>query len=149
MGAGCRAQAEARLGQLHVLRSAPTPSERPEAPSTGDHSCQPDVGAASRRRTGVRRRRRFWHGHDGETDRSREGKGPTVSNNNAGAAASDGAIYGLGIFGAWVYFWQQADSMCPRCEGTRREPMNHLSGAALEIDDDVETQRREVALVEG
>jgi hypothetical protein len=28
---------------------------------------------------------------------------------NAGAAGG-GAIYGLGIFGAWVYFWQQADS---------------------------------------
>jgi len=31
------------------------------------------------------------------------------SNNNAGAAGG-GALYGLGIFGAWVYFWQQADS---------------------------------------
>jgi hypothetical protein len=31
------------------------------------------------------------------------------SNNNAGAA-SGGALYGLGIFGAWVWFWQQADS---------------------------------------
>ncbi|HEU0212893.1 MAG TPA: hypothetical protein VFR13_02325 [Jiangellaceae bacterium] len=29
---------------------------------------------------------------------------------NSGAAASGGAIYGLGIFGAWVYFWQQADA---------------------------------------
>ena len=28
---------------------------------------------------------------------------------SSGAAASGGAIYGLGIFGAWVYFWQQAD----------------------------------------
>jgi hypothetical protein len=27
----------------------------------------------------------------------------------SGAAASGGALYGLGIFGAWVYFWQQAD----------------------------------------
>jgi predicted outer membrane repeat protein len=33
----------------------------------------------------------------------------TVSSNNAGAAGG-GAIYGLGIFGAFVYFWQQADS---------------------------------------
>jgi hypothetical protein len=35
-----------------------------------------------------------------------------MSNNksNAGSAAGGGAIYGLGIFGAWVYFWQQADS---------------------------------------
>lgn len=28
--------------------------------------------------------------------------------NGTGTAASGGAIYGLGIFGAWVYFWQQA-----------------------------------------
>ena len=36
-----------------------------------------------------------------------------MSNNtsNAGSAASGGAIYGLGIFGAWVFFWQQADSL--------------------------------------
>jgi hypothetical protein len=33
-----------------------------------------------------------------------------MSSNNAGAAAGGGAIYGLGIFGAWVYFWQQADT---------------------------------------
>ena len=33
------------------------------------------------------------------------------SSNNAGAAAGGGAIYGLGIFGAWVFFWQQADSV--------------------------------------
>lgn len=32
-----------------------------------------------------------------------------ANNNNAGAAGG-GALYGLGIFGAWVYFWQQADS---------------------------------------
>ncbi|WP_395659613.1 hypothetical protein [Nocardioides sp.] len=28
---------------------------------------------------------------------------------NSGAAAGGGAIYALGILGAWVYFWQQAD----------------------------------------
>jgi hypothetical protein len=33
-----------------------------------------------------------------------------MSSNNAGAAAGGGAIYALGIFGAWVYFWQQADT---------------------------------------
>ena len=33
-----------------------------------------------------------------------------MSSSNAGAAAGGGAIYGLGIFGALVYFWQQADS---------------------------------------
>ena len=33
-----------------------------------------------------------------------------MSNGNTGAAAGSGAIYGLGIFGAWVYFWQQADT---------------------------------------
>ena len=33
-----------------------------------------------------------------------------MSSSKAGAAAGGGAIYGLGIFGAWVYFWQQADT---------------------------------------
>lgn len=33
-----------------------------------------------------------------------------MSNGNTSAAAGGGAIYGLGIFGALVYFWQQADS---------------------------------------
>jgi hypothetical protein len=30
-------------------------------------------------------------------------------NNNAGAAGG-GAVYGLGVFGAWVFFFQRADS---------------------------------------
>jgi hypothetical protein len=33
--------------------------------------------------------------------------GVHVSDNNA---AAGGAIYGLGMFGAWVFFWQQADT---------------------------------------
>jgi hypothetical protein len=33
-----------------------------------------------------------------------------MAGNGAGAAAGGGAIYGLGIFGAWVYFFQQADA---------------------------------------
>jgi hypothetical protein len=33
-----------------------------------------------------------------------------MGNSNTGAAAGGGAIYGLGIFGALVWFWQQADS---------------------------------------
>lgn len=33
-----------------------------------------------------------------------------MSNTNAGAAAGGGAIYGLGIFGALVYYWQQAEA---------------------------------------
>jgi hypothetical protein len=37
------------------------------------------------------------------------GVGSSLSRNNAGAA-SGGAIYGLGIFGALVFFWQQADA---------------------------------------
>lgn len=32
-----------------------------------------------------------------------------MASNNAGAAGG-GAIYGLGMFGAWVWFWQLADS---------------------------------------
>lgn len=31
-----------------------------------------------------------------------------MGSSGAGSAGSN-AIYGLGIFGAWVYFWQQAD----------------------------------------
>lgn len=34
-----------------------------------------------------------------------------MAGNGAGAAAGGGALYGLGIFGAWVYFFQQADSV--------------------------------------
>jgi hypothetical protein len=33
-----------------------------------------------------------------------------MSGNSTGAAAGGGAIYALGIFGAWVWFFQQADS---------------------------------------
>jgi predicted outer membrane repeat protein len=32
-----------------------------------------------------------------------------MSNSSAGAAGG-GAIYGLGIFGAWVWYFQQADA---------------------------------------
>lgn len=32
-----------------------------------------------------------------------------MGDRNTSAAAGGGALYGLGIFGAWVYFWQQAD----------------------------------------
>ncbi len=32
-----------------------------------------------------------------------------MSDRNTGAAGG-GAIYALGIFGAWVWFWQQADA---------------------------------------
>jgi len=38
---------------------------------------------------------------------AREASGMT---NNPGAAGG-GAIYALGIFGAWVYFWIQADTL--------------------------------------
>jgi hypothetical protein len=33
-----------------------------------------------------------------------------MTNRNGSAAAGAGAIYGLGIFGAWVWFFQQADT---------------------------------------
>jgi hypothetical protein len=33
-----------------------------------------------------------------------------VSDSSKAAATSGGAIYGVGMFGAWVYFLQQADS---------------------------------------
>lgn len=34
----------------------------------------------------------------------------SMADSSAGAAAGGGAIYGLGIFGAVVFFWQQADA---------------------------------------
>jgi hypothetical protein len=34
-----------------------------------------------------------------------------MAGNGSGAAAGGGALYGLGIFGAWAYFFQQADSI--------------------------------------
>ncbi len=34
-----------------------------------------------------------------------------MSEGNGAAAAGGGAIYGLGMFGAWVFFWQQADTL--------------------------------------
>ena len=33
------------------------------------------------------------------------------SSNTGAAAAGGGAIYALGIFGAWVWFFQQADTL--------------------------------------
>jgi hypothetical protein len=33
-----------------------------------------------------------------------------MSKGSKGAAAGSGALYGLGIFGALFYYWQQADS---------------------------------------
>jgi hypothetical protein len=33
-----------------------------------------------------------------------------VSGNRTSAGAGSGAVYGLGVLGAWVYFWQQADA---------------------------------------
>jgi hypothetical protein len=45
----------------------------------------------------------------GRLSRVDAGGGIILSRNNAGAA-SGGAIYGLGIFGALVFFWQQADA---------------------------------------
>jgi hypothetical protein len=30
-----------------------------------------------------------------------------------GTAAAPGIVYGLGLIGAWVYFWQQADGFWP------------------------------------
>ena len=36
--------------------------------------------------------------------------GDKGTGNRNGGAAGGGAIYALGIFGAWAYFWQQADN---------------------------------------
>jgi hypothetical protein len=39
---------------------------------------------------------------------SRAERRRTAIASTSGAAAGSGALYSLGIFGAWVYFWQQA-----------------------------------------
>lgn len=44
--------------------------------------------------------------------RGSDGEVGTMADN--GAAAGGGAIYALGIFGAWVYFWQAADGFGER-----------------------------------
>jgi hypothetical protein len=53
-------------------------------------------------------------GQEDEVDRAgsllaRDGRS-TGSKANTGAAAGGGAIYGLGLFGALFYYWQQADT---------------------------------------
>jgi hypothetical protein len=40
--------------------------------------------------------------------------GVNVSNHNVGAAAGGGALCGQGMFGSWVFFWQQADTFWAR-----------------------------------
>jgi hypothetical protein len=40
----------------------------------------------------------------------RRGGGWPMGKGSTGAAAGGGAIYGLGIFGALFYYWQQANS---------------------------------------
>lgn len=32
-----------------------------------------------------------------------------MSNNSNAGAAGGGAVYGVGMLGAWVWFWQQAE----------------------------------------
>ena len=34
-----------------------------------------------------------------------------MASGNTSTAAGSGAIYGIGIFGAWFYYWQQADGL--------------------------------------
>ena len=34
-----------------------------------------------------------------------------MASSNTSTAAGSGAIYGIGVFGAWFYFWQQADGL--------------------------------------
>jgi hypothetical protein len=32
-----------------------------------------------------------------------------MTSSNKGTTAGSGALYGIGIFGAWFYYWQTAD----------------------------------------
>ena len=47
-----------------------------------------------------------WSEPRAHSGASHENGGVVASNTST--AAGSGAIYGLGIFGAWVYYWQQA-----------------------------------------
>lgn len=42
-----------------------------------------------------------------------------MTNRNASRAnpAGCGAVYGLGLIGAWVYYWQAADGLWPHLVG--------------------------------
>jgi hypothetical protein len=40
---------------------------------------------------------------------TRERQSMSDNKNSSAGAAGSGAIYGLGIFGAWVYFFREAD----------------------------------------
>jgi hypothetical protein len=45
----------------------------------------------------------------GEKDKDGKGK--------SGQAPSGDAVYGLGVIGAWVYYWQRGDSAGERARG--------------------------------
>ena len=53
----------------------------------------------------VHRRARLGRSYAGLDERG----GIDVSSGSKANAGTSGAIYGLGIFGAWFYYWQQAD----------------------------------------
>jgi hypothetical protein len=59
------------------------------------------IANGERRDRGRRRSDRVPHGFDGRK---------AMSKGSTGAAAGGGAVYGLGIFGALFYYWQQADA---------------------------------------
>ena len=40
-----------------------------------------------------------------------------ANNSSAGAGAGGGAVYGLGLIGAAVWYWQQADDFLPHVWG--------------------------------
>ena len=104
-------QAEARslyasLGFEEVAPYYDVPDDVRDWLVFSDSTCDPRGSGPStpvRRAVGGQDRATTPGGRTSTTRIERE-----MASNNAGAAGG-GAIYGLGIFGAWVYFWQQAD----------------------------------------
>src|SRR4029453_11427286 len=86
----------------------------PQSPS-GTHPLGTAIHALDyRRRTGARTTRSRGRGGSSNLCSGRvlgtiDGR-EAMSKGGTGAAAGGGALYGLGIFGALFYYWQQADS---------------------------------------
>jgi hypothetical protein len=96
---------------------ATSPSARPGPPTnaSGRHARSSGI----KHRTRDRGQGAPWLGeavggilrHHVVSDPTREVVTMSKDSKGAGAAAGSGAIYGLGIFGAWVYFFQQAPQL--------------------------------------
>lgn len=51
-----------------------------------------------------------------------------AKNSGAGASAGGNAVYGLGLIGALVWYWQQADGFLPHVWGILKAGLAGLRG---------------------